>query len=79
MSDTPIENMSFEAALEELETIVEKLERGDAPLDESIAIYQRGAKLKAHCEAKLKNAQLKVEKIVLDGQGNASTQPFDAD
>lgn len=79
MSETPIENMSFEAALEELETIVEKLERGDAPLDESIAIYQRGAKLKAHCEAKLKNAQLKVEKIVLDGQGNASTQPFDAD
>ena len=69
--------MSFEEALAELETIVEKLERGDALLDESISIYQRGAELKAHCESKLKNAQLKVEKIVLDGQGNASTESFD--
>ena len=69
--------MSFEEALAELETIVEKLERGDALLDESISIYQRGAELKAHCEGKLKNAQLKVEKIVLDGQAKASTESFD--
>ena len=78
MSDKPIKELSFEEALEELETIVEKLEAGDAPLEQSITIYQRGAQLKSHCEAKLKNAQLKVEKIVLDGQGNAGTAPFDS-
>ncbi len=76
MSDKPIKDLSFEEALEELEGIVEKLEAGDAPLEQSITIYQRGAQLKAHCESKLKNAQLKVEKIVLDGQGNADTEPF---
>lgn len=78
MSDKPIKDLSFEEALEELEGIVEKLEAGDAPLEQSITIYQRGAQLKAHCETKLKNAQLKVEKIVLDGQGNADTAPFDS-
>lgn len=79
MTDAPIENLSFEDALRELENIVEKLERGDAPLEESITIYQRGAALKAHCDKKLKEAQLKVEKIVLDGGGQAGTAPFDAD
>jgi len=74
-----IKDMSFEDALKELETIVAKLERGETPLEESISIYERGAKLKAHCEGKLKDAQLKVEKIVLDGNGNAAgTAPFDA-
>ncbi|MEP1230336.1 MAG: exodeoxyribonuclease VII small subunit [Litorimonas sp.] len=77
MNDTKITDMSFEMALAELETIVERLERGDAPLEASIEIYQRGAKLKAHCEGKLKDAQMKVEKIVLDGQGQASTAAFD--
>lgn len=72
-----IKNMSFETALAELEAIVVKLERGDAPLEESITIYQRGAALKAHCEGKLKDAQLKVEKIVLDGNGNAGMAPLD--
>lgn len=75
MSD--IKEMSFEDALKELEGIVDRLERGDAPLEESIDIYQRGAKLKAHCEGKLKSAQMKVEKIVLDGKGAASTEAFD--
>jgi len=75
---TDIAGMTFEAALQELEAIVQKLERGDAPLEESIAIYQRGAALKAHCDAKLKDAQLKVDKIVLDSGGQASTEPFDA-
>ncbi len=77
MTDKPIKDLSFEEALEELEAIVEKLEAGDAPLEQSISIYQRGAELKAHCETKLKNAQLKVEKIVLDGQGNATAESFD--
>ena len=72
-----IKDLNFEDALRELETIVEKLERGDAPLEESITIYQRGAALKAHCESKLKNAQMKVEKIVLSGSGDASTADFD--
>lgn len=75
MSD--IKTMSFEEALKELEGIVDRLERGDAPLEESIEIYQRGAKLKAHCEGKLKSAQMKVEKIVFDGQGQAKTADFD--
>ena len=78
MADTDIKTMSFETALQELETIVEKLERGDAPLEESITIYQRGAALKAHCESKLKDAQLKVEKIVIDASGQAGTAPFDS-
>ncbi|GLQ24853.1 exodeoxyribonuclease 7 small subunit [Algimonas ampicilliniresistens] len=79
MSDTAIKDMSFEDALAELEAIVRQLEAGDAPLEESITIYQRGAKLKAHCEGKLKSAQLKVEKIVLAPDGSASTEAFDAD
>lgn len=78
MADQPVKEMSFEAALAELEGIVEKLERGDASLEDSINIYQRGAQLKAHCEGKLKDAQLKVEKIVLKSDGQAETQPFDA-
>lgn len=77
MSDAAIKDMSFEQALKELEGIVAKLERGDAPLEESITIYQRGAALKAHCEGKLKDAQMKVKKIVLDASGNAGTAPFD--
>jgi len=77
MSDRKIAEMSFEDALNELEGIVGRLERGDAPLEESITIYQRGAALKAHCEGKLKDAQMKVEKIVLKGQGEASTADFD--
>ena len=79
MSDKAIKDLSFEDALTELEGIVRKLESGDAPLEESIALYQRGAKLKAHCEGKLKDAQLKVEKIVLAPDGSASTEPFDAE
>lgn len=71
--------MSFEAALSELEGIVRQLESGEAPLEESITLYQRGATLKAHCENKLKRAQLKVEKIVLSADGTAKTEPFDAD
>jgi exodeoxyribonuclease VII small subunit len=61
--------MSFEQALAELEKIVAQMERGDVALEDSIALYQRGAALKAHCEAKLKDAQLKVEQIVLGLDG----------
>lgn len=76
MSDeqTPIETMSFEAALAALEGIVQQLESGDVELEKSIAIYERGAALKAHCETKLREAELKVEKIVLDDNGRISTE-----
>jgi exodeoxyribonuclease VII small subunit len=70
MSD--IEKMSFEDAMKALEELVGKLERGDVPLDDSIKMYERGAALKAHCEAKLKAAEEKVAKITL-GEGGAPT------
>ncbi|KQB95216.1 exodeoxyribonuclease VII small subunit [Loktanella sp. 1ANDIMAR09] len=68
MSD--VENMSFEDAIKELEKVVGQLERGDVALDESIALYERGAALKARCEAKLKEAEEKVAKITL-GEGGS--------
>ncbi|MBL4853374.1 MAG: exodeoxyribonuclease VII small subunit [Robiginitomaculum sp.] len=74
-----IKDLSFEDALSELESIVSKLERGDAPLEESIDIYERGARLKKHCEGKLKHAQLKVDKIVLGDGGELSTEPLDSE
>jgi exodeoxyribonuclease VII small subunit len=67
-----IAQLSFEAALEELETIVAELESGKAELERSIQVYERGALLKAHCEAKLKQAQLRVEKIVVGPGGGAT-------
>ena len=80
MADIPpdIAKLSFEDALRELTAIVERLERGDAPLEESISIYARGAALKAHCESKLRDAQLKVDKIVLGADGEVGTEPFEA-
>jgi exodeoxyribonuclease VII small subunit len=69
--------MSFETALAELEAIVRALESGQAPLEQSIAQYERGAALKAHCEAKLSAARLRVEKIVIGAGGEASTAAAD--
>ncbi len=74
----PIEKMSFEDALRELEGIVSQLERGDVELEKSIEIYERGAALKAHCEARLKSAELKVEQIV-QGAGGVKTEPAEFD
>lgn len=70
MTDTPIEDMSFEDAMRALEQVVGQLERGDVPLEQSISLYERGAALKARCEAKLKEAEEKVAAITLDGDGN---------
>ena len=75
MAAKAVEKMSFEEALAELEGIVAKLERGEVELEESIAIYERGAALKAHCEAKLKTAELKVEQIVQGAGGEPTTEP----
>ena len=70
--------LSFEQALEALERIVDDLERGDVPLDQSIRIYERGEALKAHCEKLLKAAENKVEKIRLSRDGKpAGTEPLD--
>lgn len=69
--------MSFEDALSELEDIVRALEDGSGPLDTAIAAYERGAHLKRHCEAKLREAQGRVDKIVLAAGGEAATEPAD--
>ena len=74
-----IASMSFEAALSELESIVGQLESGEVELETSIALYERGAALKVHCEARLKEAQLKVDKIVLGEDGRARAEPADLD
>ena len=75
----PVEEMSFEEAIAELERIVERLERGQVPLAESIAIYERGAALKRRCEKLLKEAEMRIEKIVLDEEGKpVATEPLDA-
>jgi exodeoxyribonuclease VII small subunit len=71
------ENLSFEQALKELETIVRKLEGGSGDLDASINDYVRGTELKTFCEQKLKDARLKVEKIIKVQDGAATTQNFD--
>ncbi len=76
-ADSKIDSLSFEDALGELEQIVQKLESGTVALEESIAMYERGAALKAHCENKLKSARLKVEKIILDADGTASAVPME--
>ncbi len=76
-AEQPIEKLSFEEALSELEKIVGSLESGKAPLEESIRVYERGIALKLHCEKKLKEASLKIEKITLSPDGTAGTEPFD--
>ena len=76
----PIEEMSFEEAMAELEQVVAKLESGQAPLDQSIDLYERGAKLKERCEGRLKDAELRVNKIIAGKDGAAKgSEPFDAE
>jgi exodeoxyribonuclease VII small subunit len=70
-----ISALSFEQALAELESIVAQLESGQAPLEQSIELYERGARLKAHCEKRLDDAKLRVEKIVVAPGQPASTEP----
>lgn len=63
MTQTALTDLSFEAAMAELETVVSALEKGDVALEQSIALYKRGADLRAHCALKLKDAEEKVEVI----------------
>ncbi len=71
--------MTFEDALAELETIVRRLEKGDGKLDEAIAYYERGALLKRHCEAKLREAQARVDKIVVQADGGVKLEQASLD
>jgi exodeoxyribonuclease VII small subunit len=86
MSDQPapaqapapdISGLSFEQALAELERIVGELESGRAPLEQSVELYERGARLKQHCEQKLEQARLRVERIVMGPNGPERTEPAD--
>jgi exodeoxyribonuclease VII small subunit len=69
--------MSFEQALAELERIVQDLERGQLDLDAAITAYERGTQLKLHCEGKLREAQLRVEKISFGPDGRPRAEPTD--
>ena len=80
MSETDISQLSFEQALIALEEVVQQLESGNVPLDQSIVLYERGEKLRKLCQARLDDAQARIEKIVTDADGAAvSTAPFDSD
>jgi exodeoxyribonuclease VII small subunit len=79
-TETDLSAMSFEAALHELETLVARLESGELSLDESIRFYARGEALRAHCEARLKDAQMRIEKIVQPSGGTpVGTAAFSVD
>jgi len=74
-----IESLSFEDALRELEGIVRRLESGDVPLEDSITLYEKGERLRQHCQKRLDAAQARIERIVAGPDGApAATQPFDA-
>ena len=77
-ANADVKTLTFEKALAELESIVQKLERGDVPLEESVAIYERGEALKRRCEELLRQAEARVEKITLDASGKPTgTEPLD--
>ena len=77
-ANADVKALPFEKALAELETIVQKLERGDVPLEESVAIYERGEALKRRCEELLRQAEARVDKITTDAAGQPTgTEPLD--
>lgn len=78
--ETDISRLSFEQALTALEEIVQQLESGNVPLDQSISLYERGEALRKHCQARLDDAQARIERIVTDQSGGASgAVPFDSE
>ena len=74
-----IKDLTFEAALKELEEIVSQLDTGSIDLDKAVEAYEKGAKLKQHCEKKLKEAQLRIEKIEVDKNGDITTKVMDTE
>ena len=81
VTDLPeISALPFEAAMKELEEIVDRLEKGNVPLEESIAIYERGEALKKHCDDLLKRAEARIEKITFGADGKPKgTEPLEFD
>jgi exodeoxyribonuclease VII small subunit len=79
MMPPDIAKLSFEDALKELEDIVRRLETGNAKLDDALGAYERGALLKQHCESKLREAQARVDKIVIATDGKPTTEPLALD
>ena len=78
--DNPVDGLSFEKALEELEKIVQALESGEVELEKSVALYERGVKLKARCETLLRQAEERVEKVKANAEGEAvGVEPFEAE
>ncbi|MGE4409711.1 MAG: exodeoxyribonuclease VII small subunit [Sphingobium sp.] len=78
-SAAALDGLSFEDALRELEMIVQKLERGDVPLDDSIALYARGEMLRAQCQKRLADAEARIEKLTVDAAGTpVGAQNFSA-
>ena len=75
MTQKPVAKMSFEEAMAALEAVVSQLERGDVALEQSIALYERGAQLKNHCEERLKDAEAKVELIRAEAGRATATTP----
>jgi exodeoxyribonuclease VII small subunit len=73
-----VSSLSFEAALKELEDIVARLEKGQVELEDSIRIYERGTALKAHCEHKLRDAEARVQKLIVGANGAVKAEPLDA-
>jgi len=73
----PIEELSFEQALAELEATVEKMESGELNLDETVAVYERGRALAAHCQELLDDVSLRVEQLAPDGEGGHDVAPFE--
>jgi len=79
-NDGDVGQLPFERAIEELESIVKRLEDGKVPLEESVAIYERGEALKRRCEDLLRQAEARVQKITLDATGNPTgTEPLDVE
>jgi exodeoxyribonuclease VII small subunit len=79
-NNADVKKMPFERAIEELESIVKRLEEGKVPLEESVAIYERGEALKQRCEDLLRQAEARVEKITLDTNGKPTgSEPLDVD
>lgn len=78
--NSDVSKLSFENAIDELESIVKRLEEGKVPLEESVTIYERGEALKARCEELLRQAEARVEKITLDASGKPTgSEPLDVD
>ena len=75
--DASIKQMSFEEALSQLESIVRQLEEGKIPLEEAVRAYEKGAHLRQHCEEKLAQARLRIEKISTDPTGEVTLTPFE--